>query len=239
VYRIIDDVIISLLLYIFISFVFVYNFVPYVEAQSRLYAGYAYYGFGSYGIWGVKGDILSSKIYNVPPNGFGAEWVTVILKYKPFYWIQTGYVTRNVCYVFIFCWIERNYYIEVNDGYGHRVWYYSGPRIGSVHRYQIINMNAYSDPLNPIDPHYWEILIDPQNELIRKTVYVYPYYEGVDMRAMIELTDNGIDVELAHFSSLQRYLAGWRLWDRVGLIQVDPPFVLERVSYYEFYAWTK
>ncbi len=238
-HRVVRDVTIGLLLYELISIVFTSSLFPYVEAQSRLYAGYAYYGFSRNGIWGVRGYILSSNIYNVPPNGFGAEWVTIILQYKPLYWIQAGYVTRNVCYAFVFCWIERNYFIEVNDGWGYRVWYYPGPSVGTVNRYQIINMNAYSDPFNPIDPHYWEVRINSQNELVRKIVYVYPYYEGVDMSAMTEITNNGIDVELAHFSSLQRYLAGWRLWDRVGLIRVDPPFELKRVSYYEFYTWTR
>lgn len=200
------------------------------------YAGYYYYGFTGSGRWGVESNIYTADMYNIPYGSEGMEWVTIVLSYYPRYWIQVGYIKR-----WVLGWTQIDYYVEVNSTKGYNIWYYSGPDVGTTHLYRIIDESAYSDPSNPIDPHYWIVKVDPNsvNPPVSKEVYVDPY-EGVDMQAMIEIHDDTITVAISHFYNLKYYDAysGWLLWNRHYPL-CNYTFVLDEVSNHEFYAWTK
>ena len=98
-------------------------------SPEHFYAGYFYYNSEG---WpppdGVKGDIYTID-KPVPQGQFYCQWVTVILSYRPLYWIQVGYdKSPDTQY-------KLRSYVEKKDVNGCDIQYFSFRYQGNTYTY--------------------------------------------------------------------------------------------------------
>ena len=156
---------------------------------ERLYAGYYHYAEEreSCSRKGVYGKIYTIDP-SIPGENFIAEWVTVILSYRPLYWVQVGYTKGyDTDYNLI-------YYCEKYDYYEYWLHFISpGPNPGTWHRYAIV--------LNP--SLVWEFYIDGSLVYADASDPIFP----VDEQASVETTTSLIAIDGSHFKALGYYLS--------------------------------
>jgi len=186
-------------------------------SPGHFYAGYFYYnseGWPPPG--GVKGDICTID-KPVPQGQFYCQWVIVILKYRPLYWIQVGYgKSPDTQY-------KLRSYVEKQDVNGYDIQYFSFRYQGNTYTYW-----ASKD----LSSGVW---ICGSND--------WSYYLGVlnpnsarDYQAFSETTVFTINIDGTHFMNICYKLGSdWQLWDR-HVVRQDYPYWVSEVSNYEFYA---
>ena len=114
--------------------------VQLLSASSKhFYAGYYYYDSEG---WppphGVKGDIYTIDRL-VPEGEFYAQWVTVILSYRPMYWVQVGYAKSQTTQY------RLQSYFEKNDKNGYITDYFSLRYPDNIYEYWISKHPEYLD----------------------------------------------------------------------------------------------
>lgn len=192
-----------------------------------LYAGYNH----RRARWGVSAFIYMMDA-DVPwhwnwENRY-SEWDCIVLDYSPAYWLQTGY--RK------WWWGNREFYVEKKDENNHKLWPVDGvPQAGHTYRYRIRNLQ-YTEPDPYPDIHDYRVTIREGSQTLHSGTYWLDPYEPCDLQAKIESQDARIHIDGSHFSGL-RYPSGgsWLLWDR-HFGKADPPYKIDEVSHYEFYA---
>ena len=207
------------------------------SSVSYYYAGYYLYarevGYGEWGLGGVMGNIytISVGILSWPPGyRHFCEWVTIILKYNPvLYWIQLGYLKK------MYPEYTWDFYLEIRDEYGYRIEFCgpADPVPGVTYRYKIMYYGGskYVAEIWRGFNRIWQIVRE-----------VSPYV-GRDLQAMVETCydadlEPDICIDGSHFSELQCiwfYEWEWYYW-YTHVTAEDPPYKVEEVSDYEFYA---
>ncbi|RLE66627.1 MAG: hypothetical protein DRJ47_02110 [Thermoprotei archaeon] len=83
---------------------------------ERLYAGYYHYAEEKES---CSRKEVYGKIYTIDPSipgeNFIAEWVTVILSYRPLYWVQVGYTKVMIQIITLFITVKST--IITNTGF--------------------------------------------------------------------------------------------------------------------------
>ena len=163
--------------------------------NPRYYAGYYHYGYRntSYDRTGVAGHIYTINPYVGVGNNL-LEWVTVVLKYYPTYWVQIGYIKGA------YSNYELHYYYEKKNvnGYSGLKILSSGPAEGTWHSYAIRRAYPPGSPNN-----LWRLYIDGVEIVAFK---MDPYYSD-DEEAFIELyyAYSGTNIDGSHFKGLGIY----------------------------------
>lgn len=188
-----------------------------LASPERFYAGYYYYGSEGYPPPnGIKGDIYTID-KSVPEGNFYCQWVTVILRYRPLYWIQIGYSKAPSTQYRV------RSYTEKWDANGYDIQYFS-------FRSSDVTYN------------YW-ISKDSSSGIWTCGSEDWSYYLGVlnpnsarDYQAFSETTNTAINIDGTHFMNLCYKLGNdWQFWDR-HVKRQDSPYWVSEVSHYEFYA---
>ncbi|MGC9014354.1 MAG: hypothetical protein ACP5KW_08300 [Thermoproteota archaeon] len=197
---------------------------PLLAQASRLYVGYFYFGPpGGNAPWGVYSRILTINPA-IPTYYAHLQWVTIMLSYDRYYWLQTGYYKDGTKNNPVFYW-------EVFDSSQKISYKLSiGPTTGATYSYTIVHAQK-------TDPKLWDFLIrDSSGQTIfNKEISADPYVP-IDLQAFVETTTSYINVGGTHFSYLSYYNGqSWLLWNRHAAY-VDPPYWLDQVSHYEFKA---
>jgi len=193
--------------------------------QTRWYAGYYYYNYeGPSCIFkGVRSRIYTINVPIAEDEAY-AEWVTVILRYYPKYWVQVGY------YKGWYTGYVLRYYIEKYDSNGHTliILYDMGtPSHGEWHIYEI------KQPAYGVN---WNFYID----------YTYAGSFSTnpscsrDLQAFVETWSPYVNIDESHFQDISYRLIlynrpVWILWDRHEPRSDDPYWICE-VSHHEFLA---
>ena len=226
-----------------LSLVFIFM-MPTASCETlpiRWMAGYCY--IGPPGETYVP-DYVSGRIECVPISNFvsygdfGCEWVSIVLRYKPLYWVQVGYSVEWTLTEGVIKYFYAERYDETSGWPPDRHEFDAPePQYGHTYRY-IIYRGIRSD-------NYLMLIYDDSTILCSKVFYDLRPYLPVDLQAFVETTDPEIDISVSHFYDL-RCGRPPAYWDRHVVIYDDPYYVDEGelgdvpddpTIHYQFYAW--
>jgi len=204
--------------------------VPSILSEpARYYAGYQYLGHeGAYGA-ALYGEIYTIDPYT-PKDYYMLEWITIILKYSPLYWVQLGYARGYIANVYL---DVPHYYIERNDADQYNfIILPIGPRKGEWHSYYIEWPYGLGEP---VDITIYRFYID--SHLVWTLNDVNPSMVN-DYQAFVETTTGEICIDGSHFRELIYYEEPNRpsYWE-THIPRFTRPYSLIEVSHYEFYAY--
>ena len=180
------------------------------------YAGYLYHGTEG---WppphGVAGDIMTVD-KSATEDYHYSQWVTVILSYRPLYWIQVGYRKAN------YTNYELQFYVEKYDEKGHFIMPYGSPTPGTHYEYWISKnptTGEWTAGVTNVFTHYFGVL----NPNIAR-----------DYHALCEVKYYPLNLDGTHFRDLVYKLRyDWRLWDTYT-VREDSPYDVIEIHSYEF-----
>ncbi|TXT59444.1 MAG: exported protein of unknown function [Promethearchaeota archaeon] len=215
---------------------FSWMFLPLIKVRaattsSKHHVGYFYYGYntGNTLPQGLRAEIY--LVTNDIPFWTGdwyAEWISVITRYTPTYWVQKGYHRHYNIWGFL----VSVYYAEEYDEGGHTL-EYLGAAIYLWNDFRLVkgSHNRWEAIIYYFSNNQWHFHKS-------YTLYISPN-DAIDYQAMVETTTTSINIDGSHFRKL-RYLYGGTTWSYWSRHEADPytdPYYIDEIKHYEFKAY--